>query len=724
MEITGVVESIIFKSEDSDFVIANFQKVGGNEVVVKGNIGGFREDSLLTLSVEKQLSSYGEQYVVNKVYISKPYDASVYPMYLKANFEDIGDIRSLKIYNHFKEDMVNVLDNNPSAIDDVSGITKKAKESIKNNWINVRKKEGITHDFINTMYDLGFSIAKVNRAIKVFQKISINDLIKNPYILITYGDIPFNIVDSFALKIGIDKNSPNRLLAGIEFYSINLLEQGDCYMNFDVLYKNLTNYLTDNLDVLLEYLDKAEKNNIIKTYDYENKTIVMPSLYDDKENDIAIKIDEINMTYKASISVSDLDTLIDGLVVKGIKSFNSLQKEAISSSITEPISIITGGPGTGKTTVLKGLVKANQSIKDDVKICLLAPTGKAAKRIEESTGLVAKTIHRELYSIGESGLLDYDIIVVDESSMIDLTIMHWLFMSIKQKTRIVLIGDYDQLEPVGEGKVFEDLILSNKIKTTTLNKGYRYGHGLIQENAFNVNNSRPLSIPDNEDKNSDFYFMSFKKNDDFYDYKLAKFVTNLFCHHLKDKKGIDPVKDAQVMVPMRKGAVGSNELNKKIQNEINPFTNKSNQVIFGDKLFRKGDKVIQVENNYTKGVYNGDIGYIHNINNKNKEIIIKFQDLYVEYKLKELDQIQLAYVITIHKSQGSEFPYVIMPLTMSFYHMLTRKIIYTGITRGKSMVFIAGDSKAVDLCISNNNAKQRKTVFSEKIKNNLLKKEF
>ncbi len=704
----------LFQSEDKDFVIAKFQTIGGKEVVVKGNIGGFKEDNLLTLVVEKEFSSYGEQYSVKRAFLTKPYDSSVYPMYLKANFKNIGDIRSLKIYNHFRNKMIEVLDNDPNSIREVGGIGEQAKKSIIENWKKVRLKEGITHEFIITMYDLGFSIAKVNKMIKIFQHLEPSEILSNPYKLITYGDIPFNIVDDFALRVGVDKNSPDRIIAGIEYYSITLLEQGDCFMYFDILYKNLIEKLTDDLDILIKYLDIAEKNEIIKTYDYNNSTIVMPSLYDKKENNIIFKIKDIKDSFHNKYKEKDVYSLVDNLIVSGIKEFNSLQKEAIALSMTSPISIITGGPGTGKTTVLKGIVKLNQSLNQNMKICLLAPTGKAAKRMEESTGMPAKTIHRELYSIDDSGMLEYDIILIDESSMIDLSLMEWLFSKIKASTKVVLIGDVDQLESVQEGKVFEDMISSLKIKTTTLNQGYRYERGLIHENAYNINNKENLVLPKAGDKDSDFYFMSFnRQNNDFFENKISDFIVNLYCKQLKERKNINPVKDVQILVPMKKGVLGVFELNKKIQNIINPYHKDKGEIHFGDKLFRENDKVIQIENNYGKGVYNGDIGYIKKI--KNKIVTIQFQDTVTQYEMKELTQIQLAYVITIHKSQGSEFPYVIIPMVTNYYNMLTKKILYTGITRGKTMVLLVGEMSAVNICIEDKNRKERKTILKDKI---------
>ena len=484
-------------------------------------------------------------------------------------------------------------------------------------------------------------------------------------------------------------------------------------MHFDVLYKNLSEYLTDDLDILIKYLEIAEKDEIIKTYDHENNTIVMPNIYDKKENDIVLKVKDIQNSFQNKYSEKDINTLVESLIVTGIKEFNTLQKEAIASSITNPVSIITGGPGTGKTTVLRGIIKLNQSVQHNVKICLLAPTGKAAKRIEESTGVPAKTIHRELYSISESDILDYDLIVVDESSMIDLSLMHWLFSRIKNSCRVVLIGDSDQLEPVQEGKVFEDMILSKKIKTIILNKGYRYERGLIHDNAYNVNNNQSLKLPEAGDKDSDFYFMSFTRNDSFFENKVSDFIVNLYFKHLKERKGIDPIKDVQILVPMKKGTLGVFELNRKIQDTINPFTSKLNEIQYGDKLFRKNDKIIQIENNYNKGVYNGDIGYVTKI--KDKKITIKFQDIVAEYEMKELDQIQLAYVITIHKSQGSEFPYVIIPMVNSYYNMLTKKILYTGITRGKIMVMLVGEESSINVAIADKNRKERKTILKIKL---------
>lgn len=721
MEITGIIINVLFKSEDNDFIIANFQKIGGEEIVIKGNIGSFKEDSLLTLIVEKQFSSYGEQYNVKKAYPTKPYDSSVYSMYLKANFKNIGDIRSLKIYNHFKDSMITALDDDPSVIDNVDGIGEQAKKSIKDNWKKVRIKEGITHEFIITMYDLGFSVAKVNKMIKIFKHMEPKEILSNPYLLITYGDIPFNIVDNFALKIGIDKNNPHRLLAGIEYYAITLLEQGDCFMYFNVLYNNLSKKLTNDLDILLEYLEIAEKNKVIKTYDHNDNTIVMPSIYDEKENDIIRKIKDIKNQFKSKYNIGDVNKLVDNLIVSGIKEFNPLQKQAISMSATYPLSLITGGPGTGKTTVLKGIVKLNQSLKNNLKICLLAPTGKAAKRIEDATQMPAKTIHRELYSLGDSDMLDYDLIVVDESSMIDLSLMHWLFSKISPSTKVVLIGDFDQLEPVQEGKVFEDMILSSMIDTTRLNKGYRYKKGLIHENAYKINNNENLVLPEDGDKDSDFYFMSIIRNNNSYENKISDLVVNLYCKHLKERRNIDPIKDVQILVPMKKGILGVFELNKRIQNIINPFNKNKNEITFGDKVFRKNDKVIQIENNYNKGIYNGDIGYIKKI--KNKIITIEFQDIITQYEIKELDQIQLAYVTTIHKSQGSEFPYVIIPIVTGYYNMLIRKILYTGLTRAKEMAIIVGEMEAVNICISDKNKKERQTIFKEKIIGTLMKGE-
>lgn len=716
MKYSGAITSIIHLSQDKEFVIARFQVIGGDEIVIKGNLSPYSEGSFISIDgKEENNPNYGKSFNVKKAMPAKPFSSQAYPMYLKSNFKNIGDIRAIRIANYFGDEMIKVLDDNPKSINDVPNIGKLAKESIINEWKTVRLREGVLTELVLTMYDIGFSITKVNKVIKVVKFFNINNLLKNPYELIKYCDISFPVVDSFAQKIGIDISSKERVMAGIEYYSLHLLEGGDCYIDFNLFFSNLKKQLIDDDMLLIDYLDEAVNEGLISTFTHKGSTIIMPRIYDVRENEIIEKINEIMENGERKFNKDDVSIIVDNIVVAGVKSFNDKQKEAIVNGLVEPISIITGGPGTGKTTVLKGFIKAYKAVCSRDNICFMAPTGKAAKRIEEQTGFVAKTIHRELYSMEGKGHLEYDVVVIDESSMIDLEIMHWLFSFISSKTKVILVGDFDQLEPVKEGKVFEDLVESAYIPQTRLSKGYRYDTGLLHKNAYNINQGLSIEIPNINDKDSDFYLMSYARNNVFnFDGKIKDVVVKLFSQHIPERKNIDPIRDIQILIPMKMGEVGVNKINEAIQAYLNPFTKKENQIIYGDKIFRVNDKIIQNENSYDKGVYNGDIGFIKSI--KKGVVIAEFQEIVVEYPVKELDQISLAYAITIHKSQGSEFNYVIMPFIMSFYKMLTRKLLYTGITRAKKMALLVGETKAIDIAISNKNYKKRKTIFKEKIR--------
>jgi exodeoxyribonuclease V alpha subunit len=520
--------------------------------------------------------------------------------------------------------------------------------------------------------------------------------------------IGFNKADEIAKKMGFKIDDHRRIYAGVKFVLNASTENGHTFLYENELITKSCEILQVNSKIVKETLflliDDGELVNI-------NGKIFLLSLYM-AENSVAHKLMSINY-FNHNTAYHSPKTIEDVEIENGFK-YNNLQKEAISLAINSNLMILTGGPGTGKTTALKGIIQMFKSM--NLSIGAAAPTGKASKRMSEVTGLNAKTIHRLLeynpylgYGYNEENPLPYDVIIIDEMSMVNVLLMSVFLKAVPPSTKLILVGDVDQLPSIGAGNILSDCIESGLIPTIRLTEIFRQDEDSeIILNAHAINNGKQI-IVNNKKPNNNFFVIKKYDND-----SIADEIISLVTNRLPKKFNVNPT-DIQILSPMRRfTSVGVDELNNKLQSLLN---NSINSITVGKTIFKLGDKVMQTKNNYEKEVFNGDVGFITDINIDEKTITVDYDDNIVIYDKTDMDELVLAYVTTIHKSQGSEYPIVIIPITKSHYNMLQRNLIYTGITRSKEICILVGQPEMINYAIGNTKYSVRNTYLKELLMN-------
>ncbi|MDU7110098.1 MAG: ATP-dependent RecD-like DNA helicase, partial [Clostridium perfringens] len=708
--LNGIVESIVFKSSDTGYTVIKFRE---NNIIhtAVGVLPHVKEGQNLKITGSwVNHSQFGKQFKVEECEEILPTSKDGIEKYLSSGIiQGIGPVTAKKIVNKFGEDTLNILDNNIERLKEIEGIGKKKLETIIESYREQRELKNITI-FLQTH---GLS---VNQCLKIYKKYgasSVDTVKNNPYILCDeISGIGFKTSDKIARSLGIEIDSPFRIQSGIRYVINEFCANGHTFMPKDELIKEASNVLTVSGDIIEENIKNAALDRKIKLERVNDKegVFTIPNYY--CELGITNRILTLAISNFQDISV-DVDHLILQFEKKNNITFAEFQKDAIISAFQNGIEIITGGPGTGKTTIIKCIIEIFETC--GLKVLLGAPTGRAAKRMSESTGKEATTIHRMLdmgvfekeesvfVTNAEEHSLEADVVIIDEASMIDITLMNALLKSIKVGTRLIIVGDVDQLPSVGAGNVLNDFIESGFTKVVRLKEIFRQGkESMIVVNAHKINKGE---MPKLNEKGTDFFFI---RNDiqegilntiiDLINTRLPKFNSNW-----------DKSKSIQVLVPMKKGVLGVTNLNERIQNVLNPKAPYKKEKEFRSMVFREGDKVMQIKNNYSLkwtriagkgeheglGVFNGDMGFIESIDLEGKKLSIIFDDeRRVIYDFMYLDELDLAYAITIHKSQGSEFPVVIIPAYMGAPLLMNRNLLYTGITRAKEMVVVVGIPKA------------------------------
>ena len=647
----------------------------------------------------------------------------------------MGPATARRIVERFGNDTLEVFKFYPKKLAEVKGISEDRAEEIAAEF---NEKWGLWQivEFLEK-FGIGPSNSK-----KIYDKLGANAVEKienNPYILvdIAYG-VDFFKIDKIAINLGIEINSFERIKAGIKYALLLASYNG----NTCVEEKVLINFVKDKLNASEEYIEenlislKASDEIVLESRDDETDWYYLKPLYTAEKN-VAERIYMMNR----SKNVKHIDNFEKELA-KQEKSLEIIlsekQREALKGVNENNVSIITGGPGTGKTTIIKSLIDIYKSKKKKVVLC--APTGRAAKKMSEATGEEAKTIHRllEIGKIDDDRLsnvdadfkpIDADVIVIDEMSMVDIFIMNYITKAIYLGTKLVLVGDSNQLPSVGAGSVLKDLIESNTVPTVNLDKIFRQAaKSDIIVNAHKVNNGEMfVDKKEREESNNDFFYINEQNVE-----KIVSQIVSLSTGRLSKYGDYDFSKDIQVLTPTKKGALGTKELNRVLQENINPEKEGKKERKYGDITFREGDRVMQVKNNYDifwdreidgfyetgTGVFNGEFGKIEKIDNEEKQIKIEFDDGKIAwYMFSELEQLELAYAITIHKSQGSEFNVVIMALPQAAPMLLTKNLLYTGITRAKKLLIIFGSGNVVKYMINNSDSKKRNTGLKYKLIN-------
>lgn len=718
--IEGVVETVVFRNEDNGYTICKL-KCDKEVVTIVGVIPFINESQEYSVQGEWTVHpKFGKQFKIEAIHEIIPTTTSGIEKYLASGvIEGIGKVTAKKIVEFFGEDAIKILDSNIEKLEEIPGIGKKRINTIMKSYLEQR----VTKDIIIFFQSYGIT---VNMAMKIYKKFGTNciNIVKdNPYILPEYiSGIGFKTADSIAKSLGIEKDSLFRIKSGIIYIINEFCVIGNTFIPMDRLRDKAIKLLEISDEKLDEGVYELIIDGKIKVEVVDNIDAVYSMSYLYLEMSVTRKIIELATTKYDKLNLNVDDEFKDFEGKANIKLADS-QKEAIEGVFLNGIEVITGGPGTGKTTIINCIVSIFESL--GLKVYMAAPTGRAAKRMAEATGREAKTIHR-LLEIGsyseeevdeienETSAIECDVLIVDEASMIDISLMNALLKAMQVGTRLIIVGDVDQLPSVGPGNVLRDIIESDAVKVVRLNEIFRQGQeSMIVQNAHLINEGR---MPILNTKNSDFYLERAVDSEVMLEKIIGLVKTRLPKYNVE----WDSVRDIQVLSPMRKGIMGIDNLNIQLQQVLNPKNKDKDEVEIKDMIFRVGDKVMQIKNNYTlkwsknnsseegKGVFNGDVGYITEINEDEDKIIVCFEDdKIVEYEESDLDEITLAYAVTIHKSQGSEFPVVIMPMFMGPPLLMNRNLLYTGITRAKKLVVLVGSSKVVEFMKDNNRSFER-----------------
>jgi len=711
-QIRGVVERITYADEDKGYsVIKIAVKNYGDLVTVVGNMASVTVGTVVTVRGEwTHNAKYGRQF--NAASWEESVPATVYGIekYLGSGLiKGVGPKFAKLIVNKFGDKTLEIIEDEPDKLIEVANIGRKRVEMIKKAWHEQKEIKNI----MLFLQEHGVSTAFGYRIYKTYGDKSIETVRANPYKLADdIWGVGFKTADNIASKLGIEKESFDRCRSGI-FYVLNRFadDYGHCYVLSDELCQKCVEMLSiEEAKIIMTIDELVMKRELFR----EENNIYLPPFYY-SETGAAARLSAIISNAQDTVIPPEnakklLADLINTQKQQGII-YDEVQTEAVRMAAQSKVFVLTGGPGTGKTTITKAII---QIFKNAGKTVLLAaPTGRAAKRMSEACGLESKTIHRLLESKPPEGFgrdadnpLEGDVLILDESSMIDIILMYNLLKAVPDDMTLILIGDTDQLPSVGAGNVLGDIIESDCVAVVRLTKIFRQAAGSkIVTNAHKINAGK---MPDlSGGKTSDFFFIESETE------QIISQIIQLCSERLPKYYKINPVADIQVLTPMKRSETGSDNLNKILQNALN-----KNMLMLkrGATEYRLNDKVMQIKNNYEKQIYNGDIGYICDINETDKTLCVNYDGSITEYDILELDELVLAYAITIHKSQGGEFPVVVMPFSFNHYVMLSRNLLYTAVTRAKKAVVMTGDPKAVSYAVRNNDSRKRNTTLAERIR--------
>lgn len=705
-----VVEHITYQNSDNGYSIMKVNVKSYNDrVTIVGNLLDVPVGSVLLCDGNWKVDKkYGNQFIVESWEEVMP--ATIYGIekYLGSGLvKGIGPKFAKLIVNKFGLETIDVIENDIERLYEVAGIGKKRINLIRESW----EKQKEIKNVMLFLQGYGVSTAYAAKIYRQYGKESIEKVKENPYTLADdIWGIGFKTADGIAHKMGYEKNDLRRCKSGIRYTLNQLSNEGDVYAEEEPLIKAATTLLEADETPIRQALVNMIQIDDLKI---ENEAIYLPPFYHSEcgtAKRLLALIEAKNTGKHPTFNLQDI------VKETGIE-YDEVQIAAIRQAIESKVMVLTGGPGTGKTTTTQGIIAALKTA--GLQILLAAPTGRAAKRMNEATGMEAKTIHRLLefnpmdgYKRNDENPLDGDALIIDECSMIDIILMNNLMKAVPLGMRLILVGDIDQLPSVGAGNTLRDIIDSKIIPVTKLTRIFRQAQSSrIVMSAHAINKG---AFPDlSNGKDTDFFFI---KSDDAE--QVATSIVQLVKNRLSQAYHVS-TNNIQVLTPMQRGIVGASNLNIALQEAIN--TNKVG-LSRGGYSFRKGDRVMQIRNNYDKNIFNGDLGYILEINMEERTLKVDFEGTTVEYEINELDELTLAYATTIHKSQGSEYPIVVMPMLMNHYIMLQRNLIYTGITRAKRICVLIGSTKALAYAIRNMTVLKRNTKLKERLNPALIEK--
>ncbi len=706
--VTGTVERIVFRNEETGFTICAIQPARqAPEIVVAGICGAVWLGELLKAEGHWiQHPRFGSQFDAGSITCVAPLDPAGIEKYLGSGLiPGIGKVMAQRLVKRFGTDTLRIIDKESARLREVEGIGEKRREEIRRSW----NEQRAVRDIMIFLQSHSVGIAQAHRIYKQYGDQAIAMVQANPYRLSrdVWG-IGFKSADKIASTLGIPFDSPLRARAGVIHVLETLNEEGDCYTPRPDLIEAAEALLGIAKEKLEQAVtDETAAGNLVE----EKGHLYLAAMYE-AEKGVAFHIRRLLKT--PAVLADPPDAVLARAEQRMGIAFAPGQRDALRMALMNKVSIITGGPGVGKTTMVKALVDAFQSRR--MAVFLAAPTGRAAKRLEESTGREAKTLHRLLkfnpskrqFEYGPEQPLPADVLILDETSMIDIVLMHHVLKALPSKTWLVLVGDVDQLPSVGPGNVLRDLIDSRAVPCARLDTIFRQGeNSWIVLNAHHVNQGEGLELPPREKGLSDFYFIEHEEPED-----IIRSLVSLMTDRIPTRFKLNPRSDVQVLTPMRKNQLGSENLNRILQDALNPTGPDIER--FG-RRYRAGDRVIQIRNNYDKNVFNGDIGLIRSIDVEKQIVGVDFDGTLVTYETRELDELDLAYACSIHKAQGSEYQAVVILLATQHFKLLQRNLLYTAITRGKKLVCLVGSRKAVYIAIKNNRMTQRRTGLQERL---------
>lgn len=724
----GVVQDIIYYNEENGYVIAVLDVVD-DLLSIKGCIPFIREgDRLRVVGRIDMHAFYGEQLNVDYVEHIKPTDVEDVFKYLASGIiKGIGETTAQLMVEAFGRDALDILQTDPEKLLNIAGIGPKKLEQIVMSY----KEQYELRDFIMYFQSLNISINLAMRIYKRYGHEGIVIIEGNPYILADeLVGVGFKQADQIAMKMGVDFHSPFRIASGINFILNREASHGHTYCEQNHLVLRTTQELSVKADdVVMQIGSMAVAGNLHVEKIVDEKTgdekviVYLPSLFY-AEQHVANKIYQLMANAVKSKYLDTVGFIKEFEETRGIL-LADRQKEAVDASLHSGVFVITGGPGTGKTTIINAIIQAYESLNK--KVVLAAPTGRAAKRMTETTQRESKTIHRLLEFQGESNFqknadnpLKTDVLIIDEISMVDIVLMYRLLDAVELGTHLILVGDSDQLPSVGPGSVLKDLLESEWVDSCRLTEIYRQSEAsLIAVNAHMINKGE-MPMLNKADK--DFFFISKGRADD-----ILNEIKNLVMERLPNYYNLNPMEDIQVLSPVKGSGVGVEALNDMLQNVVNPPSKKKVEKVFGKKRFREGDKVMQIKNNYNlewttkyaeegKGVFNGDIGYITEIDEIERTVTILYdQEREVIYDFPTVDELVLAYAITVHKSQGSEFKAIIMPMAFIPPMLMSRNILYTAITRARELLVLVGEKRALSEMIKRTQEAKRNSGLKTRL---------
>ena len=700
-----VVERITYQNAENGYSVMKVKVKGYDDLVtLVGNLLEVPAGAVLLCEGEWRVDKrYGQQFQCETWEEVMPATAYGIEKYLGSGLvKGIGPKFAKLIVGHFGTDTIEVIETDIERLYEVPGIGKKRVEKIRERW----EKQKDIKNVMLFLQGFGVSTAYAAKIYRQYGKESIDNAKENPYRLADdIWGIGFKTADGIARKMGYEMNDERRLRSGLIYTLNQLADEGHCYAEEEQLIATAKQLLEADEECI-----RTAMTHAIETEDLmlDGTAIYLPPFYY-AECGTANRLNTLVHTKEAGSIFTARFDLAKLQRETGIE-YDEVQVEAIRQAIASKVMVLTGGPGTGKTTTTKAIIAALQSA--GMRILLAAPTGRAAKRMSEATGMEAKTIHRLLeynpqdgYKRNDENPLEGDALIVDECSMIDIILMNNLTKALPTMMRLVLVGDIDQLPSVGAGNVLRDIIDSGVIPVVRLTRIFRQAQSSrIVMSAHAINRG---CFPDiSNGQHTDFFFMKQEEPE-----KVAETIVSLVRDRLP-KAYRQPMANIQVLTPMQRGVVGAANLNMALQQALNHNTA---ALARGGYTFKEGDRVMQLRNNYDKDVYNGDLGYVHSVDMEERTLTVDFDGQTVEYEASELDELTLAYATTIHKSQGSEYPIVVMPVLMTHYVMLQRNLIYTGITRAKKICVLVGQTKALAYAIHNMKVLKRNTRLKERL---------